>query len=143
MLGALPDERTCLSFTIVSGSRQRSLSPVRVPLDSWPYFTVLDFRQPEGPEPRIYIHHPENGGQLYPQALGSLFVASYDSHDYGGGIRPRLHTGISFFRPGTDRTENISSIVACFLFVTETTTCPQSYSLATAVVLSPVYIAVT
>jgi hypothetical protein len=25
--------------------------------------------------------------QLYPQALGSLFVASYDSQGYGGGIR--------------------------------------------------------
>jgi hypothetical protein len=31
--------------------------------------------------------------QLYPQALGSLFVASYDSQGYGGGIRSRLHTG--------------------------------------------------
>jgi hypothetical protein len=27
------------------------------------------------------------------QALGSLFVASYDSQGYGGGIRTRLHTG--------------------------------------------------
>jgi hypothetical protein len=25
-------------------------------------------------------------------ALGSLFVASYDSRGYGGGIRTRLHT---------------------------------------------------
>jgi hypothetical protein len=31
--------------------------------------------------------------QLYPQALGSLFVASYDSHGYGEGIRIALHTG--------------------------------------------------
>jgi hypothetical protein len=30
---------------------------------------------------------------LYPQVLGSLFVASYYSQGYGGGIRPRLHTG--------------------------------------------------
>jgi hypothetical protein len=29
--------------------------------------------------------------QLYPQGLGSLFVASYDSQGYGGGIRTRLH----------------------------------------------------
>jgi hypothetical protein len=29
--------------------------------------------------------------RLYPQALGSLFVASYDSQGYGGGIRTRLH----------------------------------------------------
>jgi hypothetical protein len=33
--------------------------------------------------------------QLYPQALGSLFVASCDSQGYGGGIRPHLHTGLS------------------------------------------------
>jgi hypothetical protein len=30
--------------------------------------------------------------QLYPQALGSLFVASYHSQGYGGGIRTCLHT---------------------------------------------------
>jgi hypothetical protein len=35
--------------------------------------------------------------QLYPQALGSLFVASYDSKGYGGGILTRLHTGNSDF----------------------------------------------
>jgi hypothetical protein len=33
--------------------------------------------------------------QLYPQALGSLFVVSYDSHGYGGGIPTRLHTGLN------------------------------------------------
>jgi hypothetical protein len=27
--------------------------------------------------------------QLYPRAFGSLFVASYDSQDYGGGILTR------------------------------------------------------
>jgi hypothetical protein len=31
--------------------------------------------------------------QLYPQALGSLFVAFYDLQGYGGGIRTRLHAG--------------------------------------------------
>jgi hypothetical protein len=30
-----------------------------------------------------------------PQAPGSLFVASYDSQGYGGGIRTRFHTGAS------------------------------------------------
>jgi hypothetical protein len=30
---------------------------------------------------------------LYPQALGSLFVASYDLQGYNGGILPNLHTG--------------------------------------------------
>jgi hypothetical protein len=32
--------------------------------------------------------------QLYPRALGSLFVASYDSQDYGGDILTRLHVGL-------------------------------------------------
>jgi hypothetical protein len=31
--------------------------------------------------------------QLYPQALGSLFVSSYDSQGCGGGILTHLHTG--------------------------------------------------
>jgi hypothetical protein len=31
--------------------------------------------------------------QIYPWALGSLSVASYDSEAYGGGILSRLHTG--------------------------------------------------
>jgi hypothetical protein len=31
--------------------------------------------------------------QLYPRALGSLFVASYDSQGHGGGILTSLHTG--------------------------------------------------
>jgi hypothetical protein len=30
--------------------------------------------------------------ELYPQALGSLFVASYDSQGYGGSIQPRPRT---------------------------------------------------
>jgi hypothetical protein len=32
--------------------------------------------------------------QLYPQALGSLFVVSYDSQGYGGGSRTRLRAEI-------------------------------------------------
>jgi hypothetical protein len=43
---------------------------------------------------------------------------------------------------GTDRTENVSSIIACSVVAGETT-CLQSCSLATAVILSPVYTAVT
>jgi hypothetical protein len=31
--------------------------------------------------------------RLYPQALGSRFVTSYDSEGYGGGIRHRLDMG--------------------------------------------------
>jgi hypothetical protein len=42
----LSDERTGLSFTIAAGPRQRSHFQVRVPWDSWPYFTVSDWRLP-------------------------------------------------------------------------------------------------
>jgi hypothetical protein len=44
MWGALSDERTGLSLVYAAGPRQRSLSRVQVPWDSWPYFTVSDLR---------------------------------------------------------------------------------------------------
>jgi hypothetical protein len=31
--------------------------------------------------------------QLYPQAMGSLFITSYDSQGYSGGIWTRLYAG--------------------------------------------------
>jgi hypothetical protein len=43
----------------------------------------------------LFISPRNRVAQLYPQALGSLFVASYDSQGYGGGIQTRLHTGFS------------------------------------------------
>jgi hypothetical protein len=42
--GALSNERTVLSFVYAAGSCQRSLSRVRVPWYSRPYFTVSDLR---------------------------------------------------------------------------------------------------
>jgi hypothetical protein len=33
--------------------------------------------------------------RVYPQAMGSLSVTSYESQGYGEGVRPRLHTGQS------------------------------------------------
>jgi hypothetical protein len=47
MLGALSDERTCLSFTSAAGPRQRSHFRVRVPRDSWPHFNLSDSRLPQ------------------------------------------------------------------------------------------------
>jgi hypothetical protein len=44
--GALPDERTGLSFVYAAGPRQRSHSRVRVPWDLRPYFIVSDSRLP-------------------------------------------------------------------------------------------------
>jgi hypothetical protein len=68
MWGALSDGRTGVSFTIASGPHQQSLS------DPSPVGIVTIF----------YGLRFEN----------SLFVASYDSQGYGGGIRPRLHTEV-------------------------------------------------
>jgi hypothetical protein len=44
--GALSDDGTGLSFVYAAGPCQRSLSSVRVPWDSRPYFTVSDLRLP-------------------------------------------------------------------------------------------------
>jgi hypothetical protein len=84
-----------LLLTIAADPRQRSHSQVRVPRDSRPYFTLSDSRLPhlEDQAP-VFISPRDRVAQLYPQALGSHFVASYDSQGYGGGIRTRLHTGM-------------------------------------------------
>jgi hypothetical protein len=54
-----------------------------------------------GPSPNlegqvsVFISTGNRVAQLYTRALGSLFVASYDSQGYGGGILTRLHTGLT------------------------------------------------
>jgi hypothetical protein len=54
---------------------------------------IRDSPSLEGQVP-VFIS-PRNGlARLYPQTLGSLFVASYDSQGCDGGIRPHLHTGL-------------------------------------------------
>jgi hypothetical protein len=55
---------------------------------------IRDSPNLEGQVP-VFISPRNRVARLYPQALGSLFVASYNSQGYGGGIRPRLHTGLS------------------------------------------------
>jgi hypothetical protein len=87
-----------LSFTIAAGPRQRSHSQVRIPRGSWPHFNLSDSRlpQPGGQDLRIYIPQ-EQGVSVIPQALDSLVITSYDSHGYGGGIRPPPPLGIVWF----------------------------------------------
>jgi hypothetical protein len=46
----------------------------------------------EGQVP-VFISPRNSVTQLYPEAPGSLFVASYDSQGYGGVIRSHLHKG--------------------------------------------------
>jgi hypothetical protein len=53
---------------------------------------IRDSPNLEGQVP-VFMSPRNRVSQLYPKALCSLFVASYYSQGYGGGIRPRLHTG--------------------------------------------------
>jgi hypothetical protein len=93
MWGALSDERTGLPFTIPAGLCQSFLGPS--PLGLAYIFYCLRFDSPnlEGQVP-VFISPGNRVARLYPQALGSLFVASYVSQGYGG----------------TDRIENTVSI---------------------------------
>jgi hypothetical protein len=52
-------------------------------------FQIRDSPNLEGQVP-VFISPRSRVAQLSPQTLGSVFVASYDSQGYGGGIRPRL-----------------------------------------------------
>jgi hypothetical protein len=55
---------------------------------------IRDSPNLEGQAP-LFTSPTNRVAQLYPQAVGSLFVASYYSQGYGGGIRLRLHTELS------------------------------------------------
>jgi hypothetical protein len=46
MCSALSDERTGPSFVYSAGPPKRSLSRIRIPWDSWPYFTLSDLSLP-------------------------------------------------------------------------------------------------
>jgi hypothetical protein len=82
-----------LSFTIAAGPRQRSHSQVPVPPYSWSHFTVLDSILPNLKcQIPAFISPRNRVARLYPQALDSLFIASYDSQGYGWSIRPRFQT---------------------------------------------------
>jgi hypothetical protein len=62
--------------------------------------------------PNLEGQSPLQVTQLYPPALSSLFVASYDSQASGGGIRPRHHTqsqSQSYFTNGGLPPSNSSS----------------------------------
>jgi hypothetical protein len=63
------------------------------------FYSHLRLPQPGEPVP---VCPPRTGWtQLNPRALGSFFVASYDSKCYGEGILTRLHTGLIVYFPFT------------------------------------------
>jgi hypothetical protein len=63
---------------------------------------IRDSPNLEGQVP-VFVSSRIRMALLYPQALGTLFVTSYVSQGYSGGIGPRLHTGklnqTTFFVP--------------------------------------------
>jgi hypothetical protein len=59
------------------------------------YCLFWDSPNLEGQVP-VFISPRNRVAQLYPWALGSLFVASYDSQGSRGDILTRLHTGINY-----------------------------------------------
>jgi hypothetical protein len=66
---------------------QCNRSKVRVAQNPKPYSTVSSETPPnlEGQVP-VFISPTNRVVQLYPRALGSLYVVSHDSQGYGGGI---------------------------------------------------------
>jgi hypothetical protein len=53
---------------------------------------IQDSTNLEGQVP-VFLSPRNRVAQLYPQALGSLYIASYNSQGYSGGIQRCLHTG--------------------------------------------------
>jgi hypothetical protein len=58
------------------------------------YCLIWDSPNLEGHVP-VFISPSNRVAQLCPRALGSHFIASYDSQGSGGGILSLLHTGVS------------------------------------------------
>jgi hypothetical protein len=54
---------------------------------------IRDSPNMEGQIP-VFISTRNNVARLYPQALASLYVTSYDSQGYGRGMRLRFHMGL-------------------------------------------------
>jgi hypothetical protein len=59
----------------------------------------------------VFISPRNRVAQLHPQALGSLFVASFDSQGYGGGIRTHLPNFITIIKSSRMRSDgNVAHI---------------------------------
>jgi hypothetical protein len=75
-----------LASAIILGSESRGIHD-HILLSQIRNFPNLKYRP-------SYLYTPRNTvAQLYPQALGFIFVAFYDSQGYSGGIRTHLHMG--------------------------------------------------
>jgi hypothetical protein len=89
-------------------------------------FYCLSFETPQTWKARSpYLYYTRNRvAQLYPQALGSLFVASYDSQGYGGHSQINL-TAVPFrcpvYRLKTDRVLNTAPNTSSTIVVSSRT----------------------
>jgi hypothetical protein len=86
-------ERTGLSFTTAAGTRQLSHSETLETHDHILLPHIRDSFNLEGQVP-VFISPRNRVTQLYTWALGSIYVTSYGTQGYGGGIRIHLHTNI-------------------------------------------------
>jgi hypothetical protein len=83
---SLTRERVCrLQLLLVLSSRVILGSKSRETRDHILLSQIRDSPNLEGQVP-VFISPRNRVAQLYPQALGSFFVATYDSRGYGGGI---------------------------------------------------------
>jgi hypothetical protein len=73
MWDELSDERTDLSFTIAAWSGQHSHSCVRVPQDSWPYFTVTHSAPPTWRLRFPHLYSSWQGGPVMTPGTGFPF----------------------------------------------------------------------
>jgi hypothetical protein len=80
LLGALSDERTGLQFAVQSLNSPSGAEPVTIL-----YCLIWDSPILKGQVP-VFTSLRNRVAQLCPRALGSFFVASYDSQDYDRGI---------------------------------------------------------
>jgi hypothetical protein len=88
--GALSDEKTGLQFAMQSLNGPSRAEPVTIL-----YCLIWNTPNLEVQVP-VFISPRNRVAQLYTQALGSFYVAPYDSQGYGGGIVTRLHTSEHF-----------------------------------------------
>jgi hypothetical protein len=88
------EDGSLIYCTIASGPRQTSHSWGRNPAELTAIFYGLIWVSPDldGQVP-IFISPRNRVAQSYPRALGSLFISSYGSQGYGGGILTRHQTG--------------------------------------------------
>jgi hypothetical protein len=108
---ALSDERTGLSFVYAAGPRQRSLSRVRVPWISRPYFTVSVLRLPFSSPPTTHMVTVE---VFYPAFTPQPPLYSLGT-DGTENISPNISSTVVSRSYCTDRAKNtVSKLLHCY-----------------------------